>query len=254
MKLEDIPGIEQKIKTASDTSFLFKGCMDYSKDDIHYSEENFRVYQIQKEFSTVFFSEQSTPLASGEFLKSSTFFQMNKDWIPTKVIIDQHMGKQHLFERFTTIKSENHINYEYYNDGEEKTFQLTLPPRFHIATGHMCTSVLFLKGRNVESGGKHYQNIYLSENNWKLVGPPPMKFVLMRKPNNNKTSIDLQGSRIKSMFYEIFGDENYEKTKEIPMKVYLSSHFGIPYKIELPGNLEIKIRFLNEMEKLNISI
>lgn len=251
MKLEDVPGIEQKIKTASDSSLLFKGALDFFKNKAHYAEETFRIYQVQKDFTTCFFSEQSTPLANGEFLKSYCFFLMNKDWIPLKVVVDQYMGKQHLFERYTTEKGENQISYEYYNDGEEKGHKLALPTKFHIATGHISTSVLFLKGRNVESGGKNYQNVYTSENNWKLVGPPAMQYLLLRRPYNQKVSIELSGTQLKATMFEIYTDENYEKTKEIPMKVYLSSHFCLPYKVELPGEVEINIRYLNQIEIMN---
>lgn len=254
MKLEDIPGLEQKIKTAPDSSFLFKGALDFYKQKTHYAEEIFRVYQVQKDLSTHFFSEQSTPLANGEYLRSYSYFLLNKDWIPMKVIIDQHMGKQHLFERYTTEKGDNQINYEYYNDGEEKSYKLALPPRFHISTGHMCSCVLFLKGRNVESGGKNYQNIFTSENNWKMVGPPGMQYVLLRRPFNQKMTIEINGTSLKAMMYEIYVDENYEKSKEIPMKVYLSSHFCIPYKIELPGEIEISIKYLNQIEKMNVAL
>ena len=254
MNLEEFKAIELKFSQGGDWNLLFTGSLDYFKGKSVYAEESFRLYQHSKDLSLQFFSEQLTPLASGEYLKSYVMYHISKDWYPLETFISRFMGKQHIDEILIAKSMDNELSYEFHENGNIKKEKMSLPPRFHVATGHMSCSLIFCAAKKFDaSGGINYQNIIVSENNWKYQGTPKMQYVIMRRPYNKKVDVRVKDKMLKATYFEIYANDNFEKTREVPLKVYLSAHFGIPYLVETPGGQRISIKFLKKADPMEMA-
>lgn len=225
----------------------FTGAFEYISGDAVYSDENFHVYRNVREGSVIFESELLTRLESGELLKINSHYKINKDFIPEKVEIDKIMGKQIISESFKMNPKSNAITYHFQRGDVFNEYKISPPPRFQVATPTSLTSVIFLFTKKYDPTGKNFNSVMVSDNFWEYQAIPSMQYILAERQGTGLQTVNLKGKELKAYHYRLFTQEDHNRAQEIPMNVYMSKHYGIPYLIQYK-DIKVQIRFLSELE------
>ena len=71
------------------TRKIFKGIFEYFEGDRMYAQETFEVYKDTSLYDMFFISEMLGRTKTGEMLKTQVYYEINKNWTPTKVVVEK---------------------------------------------------------------------------------------------------------------------------------------------------------------------
>ena len=233
---------------------VYKGAYSYFKNQNIYSEETFEVFKDRKELKLNFCSQILCRVSTGELLKFSVDYTVNKEFLPQKVIIYRNLGKDDVVETFLYDKKKGVINYEFKNKGEITEAEIVTTPKFHIASPTTVNSALFIKSKKENTGGKNYYNIITSFNQWKYEEKPITKYIAMQRLSTTTETYKIDGTAVQALQYKITEeepdkDDNLDNLKPTAIKIWLSQHNGIPYSVESEDGTKIQIKFLNDLDR-----
>lgn len=243
----------KKYQDLENVQLVLKGQYEYLYQKKTYSEEIFNVYKNNKDSSVIFDSELLTRLDSGEFLKVSIFYQVNKNWIPIQVDIKKQVGRQISDEKYRMDLKKNILNYQFISGENVEEVKIQVPPKFQISTYNTVTSFLFIASKKYDSTGKNYHNLLITSNLLSYSGPPQMNYIVLDRVSTTPQQIRINEKVLKAIAYRVHGQEGYEKKNEDPIRVYISRHFSIPYLVEGLNGIKVQIKFLTEVEASNLA-
>lgn len=232
---------------------VYRGAYRYFKGETVYCEEEFEVYKDRKELGLTFFANLTSRVATGELLSIYVDYQISKDFIPQKVLIEKSLGKDFVTEIYDFDKKKGHVDYLFITKKDKNHTQITCPPKFSITTPCACTSMLSLKTKKEDTTSKNYYQLISSRNNWKFEeGPYPSSMTLERVGLGTE-GILIEGQTVQATVYRLFSGEDLEKAEDInalpTLKVYLSKFAAIPYQIKSQSGEKIQIKYLNNLDK-----
>lgn len=232
---------------------VYRGAYNYYKGDTIYAEEEFEVYKDKKELSMSFFSSMFSRVATGELLNIYTDFQVSKDFIPQKVLIERTMGNEIVREIYDFDKRNNIIDYIFINKDGEEHCRINSGPKFHITTPTTASSMLFSKSKKEDTSGKNFFTLITSHNKWTYEAPPAQKTIIWQKVSLTTENLLIEGATVQATQYRIIEEAqnmDEEKLEKLPnIKVYQSRHATIPYMIKDDHGTRIQIKFLNDLDK-----
>jgi len=232
---------------------VYRGAYNYFKGDTLYAEEEFEVYKDKKELSMSFFSSMFSRVATGELLNIYVDFQVSKDFIPQKVLIERTMGNEIVREMYDFDKRNNVIDYFFITKDGQEHCQIQSGPKFHITTPTTVTSMLFSKSKKEDTSGKNFFSLIASHNKWKFEEAPSAKTIIFQKVSINNENILIEGQQVQALQYRMLEDNqnlDEEKMEKLPnIKVFLSKHVSIPYIVKDDQGTRIQIKFLNDLDK-----
>jgi hypothetical protein len=232
-----------------DSDVVFKGAYDYFHKGSLYSEETFFVSKFRRDESFLFNSEILTRLDSGELLKTTVVYHVNKDFVPFNVSITKLVGINRTEEKFNLEKKASTMNYEFLSENKNITGEIILTPRFQVATPNCSHKFLFIFSKKYDPTGRNFYNILTSENTWDFVEIPSMKTVSLERVSLSPISIKIRDKELRATQYRVTSfKEDQSKDIEQPITGYLSKHLHITSQIDAPGDIKIQIKYLQEME------
>lgn len=229
---------------------IFRGSFLYFRNDSQYAEESFDVFREKKDQSFAYISEATIRVSTGEILNIHTEYVVNKEYIPTFVLIEKIMGKDISKETFEYNSRKNQIIYTFTSTkGEVQTVELQTAPKFHITTPTAASSMLFLRSKKFDANGKNSFNVLVTHNQWEFKENPMFKNVILERASLTAEKINIEGQNVQTTQYRLFDDEtDFKNLKEPPhIKIFLSPHGGIPYIIKADDGTKIQIKYLNDL-------
>ncbi|MCB9062252.1 MAG: hypothetical protein H6622_12095 [Halobacteriovoraceae bacterium] len=235
---------------------VYRGAFNYYKGTNLYCEETYDVYKNKKESSIHYFSEIIARVATGELLKVGVAYSVNKDFIPTKVIIKKMLGQEKTEEVYRFDDKINVIKYKFESTKEKKRVEIPTGPRFHISTPTTVTSLAFFLTKKFDQTQKNTYQSFFCDNHWKYVGPPYTKTISLQRVSMTNEKITVNGADLVAVHYKIQEDSQYsmspnskgefQKIKEID--AYMSKHIAIPYILEsVDDGVRIEVKYFNDL-------
>ena len=228
---------------------LYRGAYKYLRNENMYCEENFEVFKDRKDVGMNFVVQLLSRVSTGEFLKISIDYTINKNYIPQHVTIHRSLGNEKVVESYEFDNKQNKLTYTFKNKDETHKDVLSTGPIFHIATPCVCTSMLFLKSKKFNTTGKNHYTIYNGQNQWTYEGPPQTKNISVEKTSQGVENLSIDGNNLQATQYKIFedlNDSNEEENRPF-IRTYTSSHLTIPYMVRTEDGTKIQIKFLNDL-------
>ena len=99
---------------------LIEGAYDYLKNDVNYSQENFKLIRYPDSQSYSINAEILTRVENGEFLKVIVRYEMNNFYFPNFVRIEKSLGKKYVLEEYRLDSSGQQLKYHFNNSTGEQ--------------------------------------------------------------------------------------------------------------------------------------
>lgn len=233
---------------------IYRGAYEYFKSGSTYCEEEFEVYKDKKTFNLNFYSVLRIRVITGEILKINVDYEINKDFVPIKLIVEKKLGKDDVKEIYDFNTKKSILNYFFSREGEDTIHkQIPTGPKFAIASPAACTTMLYLKSKKEDTTSKNFYNLLVSKNQWNFEEVPKMESVAVERVGLAMETIKIGEHTLKGTPYRVYDafdieTANKEKRGSPPsVKVYLSKYDTIPYLIQDYGT-KIQVKYLNSLE------
>lgn len=232
---------------------VFRGSFNYFRNDSLYADENFDIYRDKKDQTFHYISEASIRVLSGEILILHVEYIVNKDFIPTYVLIEKIMGKDSSKELYEYNVRRNILNYTFSSSKIEAKHEceIATAPKYHITTPTAASSMVFLKSKKFDANGKNSFNALISHNQWEFVAQPAFRSVIIERANLTAEKINIEGQSVQSIQYRLYDEEtDFKNIKEPPhIKIFMSPHGSVPYIIKGDDNTRMQIKYLNDLSE-----
>lgn len=229
---------------------IFRGAFNYYRNENIYAEEHFDVYRDKKEQSYHYISEAVVKVTTGEVLNLHVEYSVNKDYIPTFVLIKKIMGKESTIETYEYNLKRNLLVYKFVSSkNDEYTTEIATAPRYHISTPTAVSSMLFLRSKKLDASGKNSFNLLVGFNQWDYKETPYFKNIIVERANLTTEKMNIDGQNVQATQYRMYDEgTDFKNTKEPPhVKIFISQHGGIPYLIRTDDGTKIQIKYLNDL-------
>lgn len=234
---------------------IYRGAYEYFKTGSNYCDEEFEVYRDKKTFNMNFYSVLRVRVVTGEILKMNVDLELNKDYVPLKLIIEKKLGKDDVKEIFDFDTKRSTLNYFFKKASEESIHkEIMTGPKFAIASPAACTCMIYMKSKKEDTTSKNFYNILVSKNQWEYEELPKMESIAVERTDLAMESVKIGEAVVKGTPYRVYDSfdidiANKEKRGNPPnIKVYLSKYDTIPYLIQGNDGNKIVIKYLNSLE------
>ncbi len=229
---------------------IYRGAFNYYRNESIYAEEIFDVYRDKKENSLHYISEASVKVTTGEILNLYVEYVINKEYIPMYVLVIKTMGKETTKEHYQYDLRHNHLVYKFSNSkNEEITEEISTAPKYHITTPTAASSMLFMRSKKFDAGGKNSFNFLVGHNQWTYKEVPKFKSIILERAALTTEKITIDGQSVQATQYKMYDEgTDFEKNKDPQhIKVFLSLHGAVPYMLKTDDGTKIQIKYLNDL-------
>jgi hypothetical protein len=237
-------------KTKRKGTKIYRGAYNYMRNTNVYCEETFEVFKEKNDSGMLFSSQLISRVATGELLNITVDYKINKDYLPTTVIINKVLGNENVVEIFSFNSKKNIINYSFENSEGSKSVDLNTTPKFFISTPSIATSMLYLRSKKFDSTGKNYFNVLSSSNQWSYENDPEFNAIAVERKTLTSESRNFEGSQLQGVEYRIEQHSEEEPIESPPfIKCFVSQHITIPYFLEDEQGTKIEVKYLNDLSE-----
>jgi hypothetical protein len=240
-----------KLKRKPRGDKIYRGAYRYFKGETIYCEEEFEVYKDSKEMGMSFFAALHSRVATGELLNVYIDFQVSKEYIPQKVLIEKTLGKINVKEIYDFDPRTNRIDYLFINAKGQEHIKIASSPKFAISAPSACTSMFCLRTKKEDTTTKNFYQIYSANNNWKFEEEPSIKTIAMERMGTSPENITIEGANVQGLPYKIWDAVDIEDPDSLAtaphLKVHISKFSTVPYKIVSNDGIKIQIKYLNDL-------
>jgi hypothetical protein len=229
---------------------IYRGAFNYYRNENIYAEETFEVFRDKKEKSYHYISEAVVKVATGEVLSIHVEYIVNKDYIPTFVLIEKLMGKEVTKETYEYNLKQNHLAYKFNSSkNEEYNTEIATAPKYHISTPTAASSMLFMRSKKFDASGKNSFNFLVGFNQWEFKEAPAFKNIILERTNLTTEKLNIDGQSVPAIQYRMYDEgTDFKLLKDPPhVKIFLSQHGSIPYMIRTDDGTKIQIKYLNDL-------
>ena len=235
---------------------VFRGAYNYLRNGNIFSEETFEVFKERKEGTYSFEAEMHSRVATGQLLTIKVLYNLNKDYIPTVVLVEKFLGEDITKEAWTYDQRKTKLYYSFLDkNGEKSEVEMSTSPKFHIATPCASPSMLFLRSKKFDTTTKNVYQVWSSRNKWTFEQDPIISGIAVKKISSSFETLVVEDQKLQAMEYQMMEDIEEDTSKKaeplvLPyIKIYLSKHVTIPYMIrDDEDGTKIQIKYLNDLE------
>jgi hypothetical protein len=239
-------------KTYRKEDKIFRGAFNFYRNENIYAEESFDVYRDKKEQSFHYISEALVKVTTGEILNIHVEYSVNKEYVPTFVLVEKMMGKESTKETYEYNSRRNHLMYKFINSkNEEHIDEIATAPKYHISTPTAASSMLFMRSKKFDASGKNSFNLLVGFNQWEYKEAPSFKNIILERASLTTEKINIDGQNVQATQYKMFDEMTDFKNVKEPqhVKIFLSQHGGIPYLVRTEDGTKIQIKYLNDLNE-----
>jgi len=236
---------------------IYRGAFDYFRKGVIYSEETFEVFKDKKHYTYRFISEQHTRTSTGELLRITTDYLINKSWIPQSVSIRKRLGGQEVTELFEYDPNSSSVIYTFTpSKGRPTQNKIPSPPHYHICTPTTVTSFLFVLSKKFDTTSRNDYTVLLAKNQWKYIEVPKFFNISLERVNVTSETISIGGHDLQCFQYKLLATDDViasQRKKNAGgavdfIRIFLSQHLSIPYLIEGENETTVQVKYLKNLE------
>ena len=229
---------------------VYRGAYEYKRNDNIYSEETFEVFKDKKDTGLYFVSQIISRVSTGELLNVNINYYVNKNFIPLSVKIEKTLGNQHVEEVFTFNSKTNKLTYVFKDQNGEHESEISTPPKFTISCPSVCTSMLCLRQKKVDTTSKSFFTLFVSQNMWDYEHELESKSIAVQKVTQSPEKLTLDGQNVNAIQYKLY--QQLEEGSDEPgaddfLRAYVSPHATLPYVIRGEDGTKIQIKYMNNL-------
>lgn len=235
---------------------VFRGAYNYLRNGNIFSEETFEVFKERKEGTYVFEAEMHSRLATGQLLTIKVVYNVNKDYVPTFVLVEKYLGEDITKEIWTYDQRKTKLYYSFLDKNGEKTeVELSTSPKFYITTPCTCPSMLFLRSKKFDATGINVYQVWTSRNKWTFEDEPTIQGIAVKKVSSSFETLVVDDQKLQTMEYHMMEDLEEDTSKKVEsivlpyIRIFLSKHVTIPYMVRDDNDgTKIQVKYLNDLE------
>jgi hypothetical protein len=232
---------------------IYRGAYNYMRNGNIYCEETFEVFKEKNDTGMLFQSQLISRVATGELLNITVDYKVNKDYLPTMVMVNKVLGNENVVEIYNFNTKKNTIKYSFESTEEKKSIELNTSPKFFISTPSISTSMLYLRSKKFDGTAKNFYSVLSSGNQWSFDEPPSFNQIAVERMTLTSESRSFEGSSIQGVEYKI--EQHLEEEGEEPLpflKCFVSQHITIPYFLEDGEGTKIEVKYLNDLSERDL--
>lgn len=229
---------------------IYRGAYKYLRNGNIYCEETFEVFKEKNDMGMLFESQLISRVSTGELLNITVNYKINKDYLPTMVMVNKVLGNENVVEIYTFNSKTNTIKYSFESSEEKKSIEINSSPKFFISTPSISTSMLYLRSKKFDGTAKNFYNVLSSSNQWSFDEEPSFNAIAVERMTLTSESRSFEGSSIQGVEYKIEQNSEEEDEGQIPfLKCFVSQHITIPYFLEDGEGTKIEVQYLNDLSE-----
>lgn len=222
---------------------LLEGSYLYFDKDNQYSQENFKLAQMNEQQFHIY-SEILSRTPNGEFLKVLVRYEMNHQFIPLYVRVEKSIGNKYAAETFKIESLTHELHYEYKTSSEHQEFKKPLSSKHYLSSPAFATSTIFTLTKKFDPALRTPVHFVGPANDWAYQGPPQDRIVWVEY-RAREVDYHVGHTKLLSSHLTMSELENPSDKDESPVELFVSKHFGIPYQLT-HGDLKIVIKNLKK--------
>jgi hypothetical protein len=224
------------------TEILFEGSYLYYEKDVNYSQENFKLVQVEQNFHI--YAEVLSRIENGEFLKILVRYEMNHHFMPLFVRIEKSIGNRYAQENYKLDTQSQTLTYSFQNAQVTQDFSRPVSAKHYLTTPAVSTSALFTLSKKFDATGRTAIVLLSSQNDWTYLGPPEEK-IIYAEFKSKDLDFQLNNNNLSASHLCLYENDSSHSAGELPVNLYLSKHFAIPYQLQ-HGTQKIIIKNLKK--------
>jgi hypothetical protein len=224
---------------------LIDGSYLYYQNGVNYSQEDFKLVHIQGNHTYQLYSEITSRIETGEFLKILVQYEMNQHFTPTFVRIEKSVGNKYAQEiyKIDTVNLEMH--YTFQNSQMSQDFHRNISAKHYLATPAVSTAGMFTMTKKFDATGRTPVILISTDNDWTYKGPPTEKVIYAEFKARDAADFRLNNTPLTASHLCLYERDASHIEQDPPVDLYLSKYYSIPYQLE-HGNQKIVIKTLKK--------
>ena len=225
-------------------SILLEGSYLYYDKDQNYSQENFKVVELEDSSQFHVYSEIISRLESGEVLKILVRLEMNQTFLPIFLRVERSIGHHYAQEVFRLDPNSKELKYTFQSAQTTQEYKKSVSAKHYLNSPAFSTSCLFTLSKSFNATGRTPVTIISSSNYWEYLGPPDEK-IIFAEYQSKEVSFQINQNTLLASHLSLYEHDASDTNPDSPADIYVSKHYGIPYQL-IHGDQKIIIKNLKK--------
>lgn len=232
---------------STNAEIILEGSYLYFQKEVNYSQENFKLVNFPDIQQYHIYAEILSRIETGEFLKVMVHFEMNNSFHPTFLRVEKSLGNRYAQEVFKFDTSDQVLKYTFQTSKDTQEFTRSLSAKHYITSPAFSTAGIFTLSKKLDATGRTPISLISSENEWTYEKPPEEKLIYAEFKSREVVDFKLNNTPLAASQICLYEFDTSAMTKETPVDIFLSKHYGIPYQL-IQGDQKIVIKNLKKNE------
>ncbi len=224
---------------------LLEGSYLYFQNDVNYSQENFKLVQMEGSDYLHIYAEILSRMESGEFLKILVNYEMNQHHVPTFTRIEKSIGNRYAQEVMRFDLANQTLHYSFQTSHGSQEYTKSVNAKHYLTSPAFCTSTIFTLSKKFDATGRTPIVLLGSSNDWTYDAPPEERIVYAEYKNREHVDLQINNSTLSASHLCLYEHDTSFNGGESPVEIFVSKHYGIPYQV-VHGNQKIVIKNLKK--------
>ncbi|MGK0368025.1 MAG: hypothetical protein ACI9QD_001165 [Thermoproteota archaeon] len=187
-------------------------------------------------------------VGTGEFLKIDIDYSVNSKFSPTHVVVEKSLGMDNTEENFRINYEQNTLLYSFESNDSDHIVETTIPNKFQIVTPAFLTSTIYTHSTKLNATGRNQFVLMSSASDWDFNKEISTSTIFAEFLTHKKTELKVNDTELQCVMAHVFKHDSGEGIAESPAVFHISRHIGIPYMVETPEGVTIKVGKLEKFE------
>ncbi len=222
---------------------LLEGSYLYYQKEVNYSQENFKLVHFPEIQSFHIYSEITSRVETGEFLKIMVRYEMNQHFYPVFMRLEKSLGNKYAQEIFAVDTTNQELKYSFQNSQSTQEIVRPFSSRHYLISPSFATSTVFTQSKKIDASGRTPINLLGTTNEWTFEAAPDEKVVFVEYKNRDLTDFKINNSQLPASQLALYEFDSTAARAEEPVDIFMSKFYGIPYQL-IQGDHKIIIKNL----------
>lgn len=227
------------------TELLLEGSYLYFDNETNYAQENFKLIQVPDLAQFHMHAEILSRIETGEFLKIIVRYEMTNHFIPFLMHIEKSIGNKFVQESFRCDLHSQELYYTFQSASVKQELKKQHSSKHYLTSPAFSTSALWSLSKKMDPTGRTAITLVNSPNEWSYVGPPQDQIIYAEFITREMDDYKLNNTPLQAAHLCLYEHDSSATTGELPVNIYLSKHFSIPYQL-VQGTSRIDIKSLKK--------
>jgi hypothetical protein len=219
---------------------LLEGSYLYYKNEVNFSQENFKLVQLPEQGQFHVYAEILSRLETGDFLKLLIRYEMTNQFIPYFVSIQKSVGNKSAKETYKCDHHTQELRYSFETPDSTQELKKSHNSKHYLTSPAFSTAAMWTLSKKMDATGRTALTVMSSSNEWNYQGPPSEKIIYSKFKSRELIDYKLNNTSLNAAHLCLFEEDSSHTSSENVVDLYISKHFAIPYQL-VHGDLKINI-------------